>query len=277
MLVVLGQRRFDVPHAINAALQIERMKPDVVLIDLPAHPFQEIIDNYLKGKLTDKKLVEQLSKVIGKKIDIDFNLYDKFKAKKVTHEQLELLTPDASFIYIVFAAKRAKIPAIAYDVPLMEIEKEVRELMHFSQDTKDKAVAEALDTLLGMRPNIFMRWAHEPYQILEILIGHHPEEGPFNHHMECRICKMGVAWERGAMAFGAAISGTLPLSKTLHALRHFDLVRERKMVDSLVRVNDQFKKKLGREPLLFATTHIWHESSIEAMASKRGLKNVEVV
>ena len=70
MLVVLGQRRYDVPHAIWAAKKIRKMQPDVVILEIPEKPFQAIITKYLKGRLSEKRMIIQVSKAIGKELEI---------------------------------------------------------------------------------------------------------------------------------------------------------------------------------------------------------------
>lgn len=270
----MGQNRYDVPHSIHAVQRIKELKPDAIFLELPERPFQDIINKYLRGG-TEKSLLKDISEAVGKELDIDHTLIEKFEKGHMSIKQLELIEPDASFVHIVVAAKKLKIPVYAIDVPMPEIEAEVRTLMRFSETSKDKAIRESREVLMGIKPVAFMRWAHEPFNFLEILIGHHPEKDPFNHPVECGICKLGVSWERFAHGFGAFFAGVLPVNKTLVALRHFDLVRENRMAKKIVSMHDQLKKK-KEDPDLFAILHVWHEGAVESLISKSGIKVTEI-
>ncbi len=274
MLIVLGQNRYDIPHSIHAAQRIKEIKPDAVLLELPEQPFQAIIDKYQK-KGTESSFLKEISEAVGKELNIDHRLIEKFEKGHISIKQLEMLEPDASFVHVVVAAKKLKIPIYAIDISMAEIEREVRELMKFGETVEDRAIKEAREVLMGIKPVDFMRWAHEPFNFLEIIIGHHPERDPFNHPAECKICKLGVSWERFAHAVGATFASILPVNKTLVALRHFDLVREKKIAQKIANLYNQMKK-MKKEPELFAILHIWHESAVEGLVGKTGIKNREI-
>ena len=274
MLIVLGQKRYDVPHALHAAQRIKERKPDAVILELPEKPFQAIIDNYLKGG-NEKSFLKDVAETVGKELKIDHTLLEKFEKGHLTVKQLEMIEPDASFVHIVITAKKIGVPVYAIDIPMADIEKEVREVMKFSPTAEDRAIKEAREVLMGLKPVDFMRWAHEPFNFFEIVIGHHPDAHPFDHPPECLICKLGVKWERFAHAVGAAAANVLPVNKTIVALRHFDLVREEKIANRIVNLHNQLKAK-KKEPNLFAILHIWHEDVVEGKVRKKGITIQEV-
>jgi hypothetical protein len=274
MLIVLGQNRYDVPHAIHAAQRIKETKPDAVILELPEKPFQSIINNYLK-RGNEQRFLKQVAEAVGKELNIDHKLIEKFEKGHMTVKQLEMLEPDASFVHIVITAKKMKIPVYAVDIPMADIEKEVRQVMKFSSTAEDRAIKEAREVLMGLKPVNFMRWAHEPFNVLEIIIGHHPERHPFDHPPECPICKLGVKWERFAHVIGATFASILPVNKTLVALRHFDLVREEKIANKIINIYGQIKKKKAK-PNVFSILHIWHEDAIEGKVKRKGIKIREI-
>lgn len=276
MFVVLGQMRYDLPHAIFAAQKIRQMQPDVVFIEIPEKPFQAIIDKYLSGKINEKKFIAAISREIGKELNIDAKLIDKFESGKISAEELELIEPDASFVHLIIEAKKHKIKVYAVDVPLHEVEKEIIQIMQFDAETEAKAIEDARKVIMGVEPIPFMRWVHEPFNVLEIIFGHHPEKNPFERKAEDKLAKMGVAWERFWHAVAAWVASVLPLNKRIVALRHFDLIREKKISKKMYDIYEKMKKKLKREPHAFALVHVWHEAAVEGELKKRGVRIVEI-
>ena len=78
MLIVLGQKRYDVPHSLHAAKKIKEIKPDAVLLELPEKPFQSIIDKYMR-KGNEKTFFKDIAEAVGKELNIDHKLIEKFE------------------------------------------------------------------------------------------------------------------------------------------------------------------------------------------------------
>lgn len=276
MIVVLGQNVSDVPHAMHAIDKISQMRPDTVLLEVPTQPFQPIFDRYWRGRLGDSKLVSEFSKIVKKELDIDKELIQKFREKEVGINELKELDPQGSLVYVVMQTKKSGIPIHAVDVPLDEVESEVKDVLKYEQSVHEAALGNAYDIMSGKKPDVVMRIAHVPFHAFELVIGHHPERNPMKHSAECKICRLGVSWERLVHQTLSAIVNILPFDKTHAILRHFDIIRERKIAENIERIHEAYKNKLGHDPHVLVIVHIWHEAAIEGLLLKKGLRIVEV-
>ena len=106
---VISEGMHDTAHAVYEAEQIMRIKPDAVFLELPASPFQGILDSYLSGKGSGEEgLKKNLLRALGKtEKKIDHNLTDKFLAGQIEAWELETISKEGRDVHVLKAAKKA--------------------------------------------------------------------------------------------------------------------------------------------------------------------------
>lgn len=257
MIVVIGQNRYDVVHALKVAKIIKKTKPDAVALELP-EGFQKIINRFEAGKIKPKDLDFAFGKLIGRSLEVDEKLLEKLEKKKVQTNTLTEYSPDGAFIHMIIAAKKAGAKVYAVDVRMRDIRKKIRKTIR--SDKKkiilDKAEMRAVAPSQGVL--FFSELVHAPFHFLELLVGHNPYKDPFNHPAECGMCKFGVKWERFWHSVLANIVNLIPgdQSDYLYALHRYDQIREQTMADKIAAIDKKHNKVL-------AVVHAWHESAIE--------------
>ena len=282
-VVVIGQRRYDTPHAIWTARYIMDKKPKAVALELPRDPFQEKLDKYKAGKLKDAKLKEFILDFVGKEIDLDEKLVQKFLENEIDAEELEDFEPDGSFFYILKAAKEVGADILAIDVPLHEIEEEVaEELTAIEQDHKDHLINKGKDIMVTKKvPSHVMGFAeliHKPFHWFEIVIGHEPADNPFHHPPHCRVCHWGVKYERFFHNFYAWFSERFHNEhekRVFSVLHKFDKKREEKMAESIDKELTTLKKQ-DKEADMIVVMHLWHKDRVEGILRDEGVEIIDI-
>lgn len=282
-VVIIGQRRYDTPHAIWTAKYIMDKKPSAVAIELPRDPFQKIFTDYQNDKINDEELKKFILEFVGKELDIDGELINKFIDEEIVAEELEDIEPDGSFYHILRAAKKINADILAIDVPLKEIEEEVaNDLKRIEQEHKDELIKKGKDIMTTKKvPAHVMGFAeliHKPFHWFELLIGHEPAENPFNHPPHCRWCRLGVKYERffhNIYAFWSERFHKNYEKRVFAALHAFDLKREEQMARSIEKELDLLKKN-NKEGNMVVILHLWHQMKVEEHLIKKDIDVVEI-
>lgn len=264
MIWVLGQRRYDTPHAVWAAKWVAEKKPKTVALELPSN-FQPVISKYLAGRITSKQLNVGFGKLLGRSLRLNDKLLDQFERGKVSHASLEAVPPEGAFIYVILAAKKVKAKVVAIDTPIEELESEVLGHVRVGQASQKAVLNRAKAAIHSPDRGLitYSELIHAPFHFLEMLIGHQAEENPFDHPTHCKVCELGVKWERFWHAFYAHYTNFLyPIaeSKYVSALYYFDRIREKKMVQRI--------SGLGESLVVI---HIWHAMAVADGLKKKGL------
>lgn len=265
MIIVIGQNRYDVPHALKVAQIIKKTKPDAVALELP-EGFQKVIDKFEKGKVKPKDLDREFGKLIGRSMEIDETLVDKFEKKKIKTMDLGQYSPDGAFIHMILAARKAGAKVFAIDIKIKEMRKGIEKSLNVKN--KDRVVEKAERRVVTPSQGVlfFSELVHAPFHFLELILGHSPHDNPFNHPPECRICKWGVSWERFWHSVLANVLNLLPgdQSDYLYALHKYDRLREKTMASRIAEIDKKNKKVL-------AVVHAWHEMAIESHLEDMGM------
>lgn len=282
-VVVIGQRRYDTPHAIWSAKYILEKKPSAVAIELPRDPFQRIFTEYQTGKIDDNELKRFITEFVGKELDLDEELLSRFIHNEIVAEELEDMEPEGSFFYILKAAKKINAEILAIDIKLKEIEEEVsKELRAVEEEYRDILVQKGKEIMTTKQvPSHIMGFAelvHRPFHWLEILIGHDPADNPFIHPPHCRWCRLGVKYERffhNLYAYWCERFHKSHDKRVFAALHKFDLKREEKMAQAIENELKRLRKE-DKESNMVVILHLWHQANVEYLLQKKGIPIIEI-
>ncbi len=266
MIVVIGQNRYDTPHALWVASIIKKTKPDAVALELPKS-FQKVIDKFQKGKIKEKDLDEEFGKLLGRSLSIDEKLLEKLEKKKVSTLDLSQFSPDGAFVHMILAANKAGAKAFAVDVRMREIKKKVENSLRAAEKGEIMDAAEKKAVAPSQGVLFFSELVHAPFHFLEMVLGHNPHKSPFDHPAECRICKLGIKWERFWHSVLAHTMNLIPGNQSdyLYALHKYDRMREKEMAERIAKIAEKNEKVL-------AVVHSWHEIPVEKELEAKGFE-----
>ena len=257
---------YDVAHAVYAAHEIRKMRPDAVFMELPVSPFQEILDDYMAGKFGEEGLKKRLFGAIKKaEKKVDHDLTEKFLAGQVEAWELDFIRKEGREVHVLKAAKKVKAKIFAMDMPLDELEKELimeAEREHI-QNAKAILATKKLPPLIWELNELI----HYPFYIVERVIRHHAilTTNPYRHNVNvCALCRGGAAYDRAASSILFGILNYLPLSsetkseiKVAYLLRKIDYIREKHMAAVVLEKYRELRRMLGRDPKVLVIVHLW--------------------
>ncbi len=264
---MLGQRRYDTPHAVWAAKWVTEKKPKAVALELPSN-FQPAISKYLSGRITSKQLNADFAKLLGHTLKVNDKLLDQFEKGRIKQSSLETISPEGAFIYVILAAKKAKAKVFAVDTPIEQLENEVFKYVRAGVESRAAVLRRAKSAIHSPDRGLitYSELVHAPFHLLEILVNHHAEENPFDHPTHCRACEIGVKWERFWHALYAQYTNFIyPISesKYISALHYFDRIREKRMAEKIAEIASK------TTPVL-SVIHIWHLAAVADYLKAKG-------
>lgn len=269
---IIAEGAYDTAHSVFEAHEVKKTKPDAVFMELPYEPFQQIFDEYNKGKLSIPQLKKRLLKAINVEAkDVDHDLLKKFLLGQIEEEELEELETEGREIHVMQQAKKCGAELHAMDVPLKELEKYLSGL--FIKE-RIKGVREVLET--QKLPDILWKLSeilHFPFYLVERTVRHPGlvTSNPYKHnHFESTISRMGVVWDRAMHKAFMPVFTAMPISKGLKddlklslVIHEMDQYREQYMAAKIAKEYRRLKTELKKEPKILVIVHLWNAGMLQ--------------
>lgn len=276
-MIVIGQPRYSTPDTMTIIHLLKKQKTDALLIDVIGPQFCRIINLYIKGKLSLSKFIGKSSKLFGTDLSTGIALLDDYEQGKVPLDRLKFVDSHASLVHLIIQAK--KLGCQVYPIPHVHsrfIEKEARK--RINNDALVRTVCSEIEGNEDVFMDVLMDWSDKPVRLFEIVIGHNPDQNPFCHKTDCRVCRLRVWWARTVLSWGYLISKFLPRSVRARFVFEniFDKVVEEESAQYVFDVYNNLKTGFGREPVMISVVHLWHEIGVENRLSDMGVHVGEV-